>query len=163
MKRFSALLPFVLLAGSIGRADAQAVPSLDNIHNQQELDRAITMLDAKLFDAYNTCNLEKFSSLIAEDVEFYHDQGGVTLGNKALSESIRQNICGKTHRELVPESLKVYYMKGYGAVEIGVHRFTHPGQEHDTVGEAKFVHLWQYKDGAWKIARVISYDHETAK
>lgn len=163
MKMFSALLPFVLLGGSIARVDAQAVPSLDNIHNQQELDRAVAALDAQLFDAYNTCNLEKFSSFIADDVEFYHDQGGVTLGNKALTESIKQNICGKVRRELVPESLKVYYMKGYGAVEIGTHRFTHPGQEHDVAGEAKFIHLWQYKDGAWKITRVISYDHGAAK
>jgi len=27
------------------------------------------------------------------------------------------------------------------------------------VGEAKFIHLWQKKGGAWKITRVISYDH----
>ena len=52
----------------------------------------------------------------------------------------------------------------YGAVEIGVHRFYHPGaHDQDVVGEAKFVHLWQYKDGAWKITRVISYDHGLAK
>ena len=30
------------------------------------------------------------------------------------------------------------------------------------VGEASFIHLWQYKDGAWKITRVISYDHHAA-
>jgi ketosteroid isomerase-like protein len=163
MKRLSALLPLVLLVGSIARADAQSVPSFDNIHNQQELDSAIKTLDAQLFDAYNTCSLEKFSSFFVDDVEFYHDQGGVTLGNKALTESVKQNICGKTHRELVPESLKVYYMKGYGAVEMGTHRFTHPAQERDDVGEAQFVHLWRYKDGAWKITRVISYDHKQAK
>lgn len=151
-----------LLAGGAGLR-AQAVPSLDEIHNQQELDRAITMLDTQLFDAYNTCNLEKFSSLIADDVEFYHDQGGVTLGNKALTDSVKQNICGKTHRELVPDTLKIYYMKGYGAVEMGTHRFTHPGQEQLGVGEGKFIHLWQYKDGAWKITRVISYDHHSVK
>lgn len=151
-----------LLAGGAGLR-AQAVPSLDEIHNQQELDRAITMLDTQLFDAYNTCNLEKFSSLIADDVEFYHDQGGVTLGNKALTDSVKQNICGKTHRELVPDTLKIYSMKGYGAVEMGTHRFTHPGQEQLGVGEGKFIHLWQYKDGAWKITRVISYDHHSVK
>jgi len=51
-------------------------------------------------------------------------------------------------------------MNGYGAVEIGVHRFHHPGeQDQDVVGEAKFIMLWQNKDGAWKITRVISYDH----
>ena len=163
MKMRFALLSLVLLTGLIPRADAQSVPSLDSIHNQQELDSAIKTLDAQLFDAYNTCNLEKFSAFFVDDVEFYHDQGGVTLGNKALTDSVKQNICGKVHRELVPESLKVYYMKGYGAVEMGTHRFTHPGQEHDSVGEAQFIHLWQYKDGAWKITRVISYDHGQAK
>jgi hypothetical protein len=30
------------------------------------------------------------------------------------------------------------------------------------VGEAQFIHLWQYKGGAWKITRVISYDHHAA-
>jgi hypothetical protein len=159
---WEAVVVLGLLAGGAGLR-AQTVPSLDEIHNQQELDRAITMLDAQLFDAYNTCNLEKFSSFIADDVEFYHDQGGVTLGNKALTDSIKQNICGKVHRELVPGTLKIYYLKGYGAVEMGTHQFTHPGHEHDEVGEAEFVHLWQYKNGAWKITRVISYDHHSVK
>jgi hypothetical protein len=55
-------------------------------------------------------------------------------------------------------------MDGYGAVEIGVHRFLHPfEQDHGVVGEAKFIHLWQLKDGKWKITRVISYDHGLAK
>lgn len=52
------------------------------------------------------------------------------------------------------------HMKGYGAVEMGVHRFHHPGHEEtEGVGEGKFIHLWQYKHDAWKITRVISYDH----
>jgi hypothetical protein len=54
-------------------------------------------------------------------------------------------------------------MKGYGAVEMGVHRFHHPGHEEtEGVGEGKSIHLWQCKDGAWKITRVISYDHHAA-
>jgi hypothetical protein len=45
-----------------------------------------------------------------------------------------------------------------------VHRFYHPYErDHGEVGEAKFIHLWQNKDGAWKITRVISYDHGAAK
>ena len=51
-------------------------------------------------------------------------------------------------------------MHGYGAVEMGVHRFHHPNAENaEPVGEAKFIHLWQNRDGVWKITRVISYDH----
>jgi hypothetical protein len=143
-----------------GQARAQTVPALENIKSQAELETTITTLDNALFAAYNQCDLEKFASFIAEDVEFYHDKGGVTLGREALTDAIKKNICGKVTRTLVPGTLQVYPLKGYGAVEIGVHRFHHPGHD-DTegVGEAQFIHLWQYKNGAWKITRVISYDH----
>ena len=158
------LLFLLLFAICVPRAAAQAVLSLNDIKSQAELDKAIAALDGALFDSYNRCDLEKFSSFFADDVEFYHDQGGATLGRAALTDSIKKNICGKVTRELVPGTLQVHYMKGYGAVEMGVHRFHHPGHE-DTegVGEASFIHLWQYKDGVWKITRVISYDHHSAK
>jgi ketosteroid isomerase-like protein len=157
------LLLFVLSGLGILRVDAQTVPALDKISSQTELDAAITALDAALFDAYNRCDLDKFSSFFVDDVEFYHDQGGVTLGKANLTESVKKNICGKVTRELVPGTLQVYHMKGYGAVEIGVHHFHHPGNDDkEGVGEGKFIHLWQYKDAAWKITRVISYDHHAA-
>ena len=158
-----------LLVVSIGwtsPANAQAVTeakvaALDDIKNQADLDKAITALDTKLFDAYNHCDLKTFDSLLADDVEFYHDQGGVTLGRQKLTESVKNNICtGDTQRVLVPGTLKIYYMKGYGAIEMGEHRFLHPKTEGaNGTGEASFVHLWQYKDGAWKVSRVLSYDH----
>jgi len=141
---------------------AQSVPPLDKIQNQQELDKAVTALDAALFDAYNKCDLAKFGSFIEENVEFYHDQGGVTMGRAALVDSVKKNICGTTTRELVPGTLQVYYLKGFGAIEMGVHRFHHPGHPEIEDGEGRFVHLWQYKDGAWKVTRVLSYDHHAA-
>lgn len=145
-------------------AHAQKVPPLDQIKTRQELESAITALDTAVFDAYNTCDLVKFNSLFTDDVEFYHDQGGVTLGNKELTASVKKNICGTTTRELVPGTLKIYPMKGYGAVEIGEHHFLHPWkQDHGVVGRGRFIMLWQYKDGAWKITRVISYDHSLAQ
>lgn len=157
------LLLTTLFAFGFSRSHAQTVPPLDKINSQAELDAAITALDAALFDAYNRCDLEKFSSFFVDDVEFYHDQGGVTLGRANLTDSVKKNICGKVTRELVPGTLEVHHMKGYGAVEMGVHRFHHPGNEDkEGVGEGKFIHLWQYKDGAWKITRVISYDHHPA-
>ena len=158
----------VLVAAMIGvacmssNARAQSIPPLDRITNQQELDHTIALLDTQLFEAYNTCDMEKFSSLLADDVEFYHDMTGLMVGNKAVAAAVKQNICGKVQRVLVPGTLEAHPLKGYGAVEIGVHRFAHPGDQ-DNVGEAKFIHLWQYKNGAWKITRVISYDHAPAK
>ncbi len=165
MKRRSALsiFAFALFTAAVycPLSPAQSVPPLDKIQNQQELDKAGAALDEALFNSYNKCDLAKFESFFVDDVEFYHDQGGLTLGKKALTDAVKNNICGKVTRELV--SLKVYPMKGYGMLETGVHRFHHPGHE-DTegVGEGQFVHLWQYKDGAWKVTRVISYDHHSA-
>ena len=151
------LLLFPLLALCIVRTEAQA---LESIKSQEELDKAVASLDAALFDSYNRCDLKKFAAFFADDVEFYHDQGGVTLGKEKITDSVRTNICGKVTRELVPGSLQYYRMKGYGAVEMGVHRFHHPGHDDsEPVGEGKFIHLWQYKGGLWKITRVISYDH----
>jgi ketosteroid isomerase-like protein len=162
------LLVGALWSGWASEAVAQAateskVAGLDEIKNQADLDKAITALDTKLFDAYNHCDLKTFDSLLADDVEFYHDQGGVTLGRQKLTESVKNNICtGDTQRVLVPGTLKIYYMKGYGAIEMGVHRFLHPKTEaSDGTGEASFVQLWQYKDGNWKLTRVLSYDHHS--
>jgi hypothetical protein len=78
-------------------------------------------------------------------------------------DAVKKNICGKVTRELVPGTLEVYPIANYGAVEIGIHRFHHPGAGNENnVGEAKFIHLWQNKDGVWKVTRVISFDHHSA-
>ena len=130
-----------------------------------ELFQTVSSLDHDLFDAYNKCDLKKFESLLADDLEFYHDQGGFSRGAKATVEGVKNNICGKVTRELVPGTLEVYPIAHYGAVEIGVHRFHHPGHDDtEPVGEAKFVQLWHKEDsGAWKLTRVLSFDHGPVK
>lgn len=138
---------------------ASAATANPNDMSKDELFRAIEKLDSELFDAYNRCDLEKFGSFFPEQLEFYHDQGGlVATTREQLLAAVKQNICSKVHRELVKGSLEVYPMKGYGAVELGTHRFSHPGIDTDE-GDAKFVHLWKYEKGKWLVTRVISYDH----
>jgi ketosteroid isomerase-like protein len=122
--------------------------------------KTIQSLDTQLFDAYNHCDLATLGAMVADDLEFYHDQTGLSTGKAPFLAAIKQNICGKVERILVPNSLEVYPLKGYGAVEIGVHRFRHPHNPEEGVGEAKFTMLWQNKDGHWQVARVISYNHE---
>jgi len=137
-----------------------AAQPLESIKSQEELNKVVTSLDAALFDSFNRCDVEKFASFFSDDVEFYHDEAGPSSGKKSLIDSLKSNICGKVTRELVSGSVQVHRMKGFGALQLGVHRFHHPGREDvGPVGEASFVHLWQYKDGAWKITRVMSYDH----
>ena len=142
----------VLIATPFARIHAQTAPAPDSLF------QTIQSLDTQLFDAYNQCDLRKLGSLVTEDLEFYHDKTGLAVGRQALVDAVKKNICGKVTRHLVPGTLKVYPIASYGAVEIGVHRFHHPGNDAD-VGEAKFVMLWRNKDGVWQIARVISFDH----
>ena len=122
----------------------------------------VQSLDAQFFEAYNHCDLKTMGTMVADDLEFYHDKTGFAVGKEPFLAAIKENICGKVQRTLVPGSLEVYPIHDYGAVEIGVHRFHHPGDP-GNVGEAKFITLWQNKDGVWKITRAISYDHEPAK
>ncbi|HLH38580.1 MAG TPA: nuclear transport factor 2 family protein [Bryobacteraceae bacterium] len=124
---------------------------------------AIQFLDAKLFAAYNQCDLPTLGAMVADDLEFYHDKTGLAVGKQPFLDAIRQNICGKTQRALVAGSLEVYPLNGYGAVEIGVHRFYPPGHPQDPTGEAKFIILWRNEDGKWIVTRTISYDHKPLK
>ena len=137
-----------------------SVPAGAQLPASDPLYQTILGLDTTLFDAYNHCDLAKMGSMVADDLEFYHDQTGLSVGRQSLIDAVKNNICGKVQRQLVG-TLEVYPLKGYGAVEIGVHRFTHPGDPNN-VGDAKFVQLWQLKDGGWKLTRVISFDHGAA-
>jgi len=128
---------------------------------QAELTRTVAGLDTKLFDAYNHCDLKTLGAMVSDDLEFYHDQTGLMVGKAPFLASIQKYICGKVERTLVAGSLEAYPLKDYGAVQFGVHRFHHPGHPEEGEGEARFVSLWQNKDGVWKLARVISYSHET--
>ena len=96
------------------------VPSVQATKDPKDMSRAeltavVKRLDADLFAAYNDCQLEKFGSFFPENLEFYHDQsGGGPMTREQLVAAIKQNICGKVHRELV--SMEVFPMKNYGAL-----------------------------------------------
>src|SRR3954454_11510163 len=148
---FAAALPFTYAAQSI--AAQQASP-------QQSLNTVVSSLDTALFNAVNHCDMAKVDSFFADNAEFLHDAASPLYGREAIVSSIRENLCGKVQRELVPGSMEVYPLKDYGAVEIGIHRFLHPGtQDHGVIGEARFIHVWKHNADGWKITRVVSYEH----
>ncbi len=128
----------------------------------QELFDEVSHMDSVLFTAFNNRDLDKLKTLFTEDLEFYHDRGGLTSYQQTI-DSFKRTFEGSTkmRRELVEDSLEVYPIKNYGAVEVGIHRFysTDPGQKEKLTATAKFVHVWQKKNSEWKISRVVSYDH----
>jgi len=142
-------------------------PSLTKAQSSQnlsarELTTKIAYMDSVLFHAFNTCDVNMSKSLFTDDLEFYHDAGGLTNYTQNV-KSIVQRCSGeaKVRRELVKGSLEVFPIKDFGAIQIGSHRFyyTGKGQEEQLDGTFKFVHIWKNVNGDWKICRVISYDH----
>ena len=139
---------------------------------EQNLANTILLKDSLFWTAYNNCYFENMQQYFTDDVEFYHDKGGITTGSKDLIASIKNNICGnenrKIRREVVQGSIKVFPMKNagkiYGAVITGEHLFyiKEKGKNEYVDGLAKFTHLWILKDSIWKMYRLLSYDHGPA-
>ncbi len=127
--------------------------------------------DSLLFDVgFNTCNIAAFEGIMADDLEFYHDKGGVTKSKENFLNLFRNGICKSdefvSRRELVEGSLKVFPLydngKLYGAIQEGQHRFfeTPKGKPEQTGSIASFTHLWIKHGNDWKVTRVLSYDHQ---
>ncbi|MEJ0029907.1 MAG: nuclear transport factor 2 family protein [Bacteroidota bacterium] len=103
-------------------------------------------MDAAWEDAYNNCKVDVMNDIISEDLEFYHDQGGLLTSKTELIEALKKNICNKVTRELQKGSIEVYEIPGYGAVEMGLHGFHNLQEPNSKPHFAKFVHLWK-RDG----------------
>ncbi len=136
------------------------------------LTAVILHLDSSFWNAYNNCDTNAFKNYFTEDVEFYHDKGGITSGASALIRSLSKNLCSNVNyhlrREAVPGTVKVFPMQNnnvlYGAIITGEHQFyiTQNARPEFLDGDANFTHLWLLKDGVWKMARILSYNHHQA-
>src|SRR5215203_1781828 len=132
----------------------------DSPASKEVYDRIVS-LDAAMFDAYNVCDIDKVGTFFTEDLEFYHEKGGLTLGRTSSLDLMRANLCGensnRVRRELVKGSMEVRLINNYGAVQTGEHKFylTQKGQKEQLDGIGKFVMIWQNKNGEWRISRII--------
>lgn len=124
-----------------------------------ELYKTIVKLDSVFFDAYNHCDtkFETYADFYTDDIEFYHDQGGLSNSKKDILEGTKKYICGKVIRSLVPGSIEVYPIKDYGAIEIGLHSFSNNTNRPDEPKKvSRFTIFWKQVNGTWKIAKVVS-------
>jgi len=166
------MLPFVpFLAAAVAAAPVVVVPP------QPQLTAQIAKADEELFDLFfvKPCDEPRFRSLLADDVEFYHDKDGFNV--KSADEFVRiysQNCSSRgdlkafrSRRELDRASLRVDPVPGYGAMEVGDHLFYEREGVDGTeklVGRAKFAMVWALgSDGKWQLSRVLSYAHQAAK
>lgn len=159
-----------LLLRSIGFLMVSGI-AVAQVDKGSELFQTLKAKDSILFKiGFNKCEVERSAELMFDDLEFYHDKGGITNSKEAFVTTMKNGICRddnpeKVYRFLVEESLEVFPMynngKLYGALQNGKHFFsTDENMTYEnTDNYALFSHLWLLENGEWKIKRVISYNH----
>lgn len=158
-------LPGIVLAAAFALPACASAAERAPAAPPEALFDTLAALDAAVFDAFNRCSdpaqLARHADYFAEDVEFYHDTGGVTWSRDAMLANTRNHVCGKFRRELVEGSLRVHEVAGFGAITQGSHRFC----QFDSgacEGEAEFTMVWRNTQGRWQVTRVLSYGHRAA-
>ena len=127
---------------------------------KDELYQQVARLDAEMFAAFNAHDVDKLMSYFAPNLEFFHDKGGLSDFSQTKAGFTRLFAQSPDiSRTLVPGSLEVFPVKGYGAMHIATQRFCHVENGRNDCGNSKFVIVWQQQTDAWKITRVVSYDH----
>jgi len=125
-------------------------PSDIKLHNE------IVKMDAKYFNAYNTCDMQTQADLYDENIEFFHDKGSLATDKKELLKALKENICNKVTRTLIKGSIEVYPIKDYGTIEIGYHKFFNKEEPNAKSIPSKFIVVWKKNKNDWKITKVIS-------
>ena len=157
MNRISAVIFILGLIVCLTTKNNISAQSKNYKPDSQKLYDIVVHLDSIFFHAYNTCDIEKQAAIYSDSIEFYHDKGGLMTSKQELLDATKKNICGKVTRELVKGSIEVYPINGYGAVEMGLHKFHNNTEKKGTPSQAgKFVILWENRNNEWKIKRVIS-------
>lgn len=155
-------LLFVLGAG--GTSPTRSQPATPEATDP--LYETVLGLDSVVFAAFNACaateELQRHAEFFAEDVEFYHDTGGVTWTRAEMIANTEKYVCGHFRRERVPGTFRVYPIKDFGAIAQGVHRFCQ-FQSGACEGEAEFLIVWRQQGDKWSITRVLSFGHRPTK
>lgn len=144
--------------GVASRAQAQAATAPAAPAQEITLKQRMEKLDRELFDAFNRCELDKLASYFDPALEFYHDNGGVTWSRDQFISDVKNNVCGKFTRKLLPATLEVWPVGNWGAMYTGTHHFCQTASG-KCEGSGRFLHIWQNKGGEWRVTRVVSYDH----
>ena len=127
----------------------------------KSLYETIIKQDSILFEAFNARDITALKSYFTDNLEVYQDNTGL----RNYDETI-QAFTGLFKmdyvltRKPVIESIEVYPVKNFGAIETGQHIFCHTENGKLECATFKFVHIWEDKNGQWKVAKIITYDHK---
>ena len=96
---------------AVAQSPTQSAAPANN-PTSDELFQTISQLDKQVFDAIDRCDMKAETLFWAVNAEFYHDKNGLLEGGPQIVDAIKNNLCGKVKRELVPGTLEVYPLEG---------------------------------------------------
>ena len=163
------LVPILLLALAAPvahAADPVVLPDADTLRAQ------IATRDLEFFDVqFEQCAPAKMRAMLTDDVEFFHDKGGLVKGADAFV-AMYEKMCTerqapdawRSRRKLVEGTLHVDPVPGFGAISTGQHTFHERRGDgpQKLVGRAKFAIVWQLAPDGWRMSRILSYAHGPA-
>ena len=169
-----ALIPCALLLTTLSIAAEPEVNLTPGAQARPGLTDELLKADAEFFAAvFDTCDIETVKRYVTDDFEMFHDKGGrvSTSGAQfvqAIVDKCKRQADGTdflSRRELVRESLRVYPINNYGAIESGTHRFyaLSKGKPDRLTETAQFTRVWKEENGQWRLAPALSYDHQLAQ
>jgi len=152
---------FLLCLACLLSASTPAAEPAPPAAEKTDLRVAILRADEALFDAFNRADLDGVAKMFAPDLEFYQDDEGLANYSQTLDDLRTMFAQANAQRRVLDEaSVEIRPIKGFGAVEIGTHRFCRREYAQEICGEFSFVHIWRNTSGNWQLARVISYGHK---
>jgi hypothetical protein len=174
--RLALAATFLAALAAPSAAQRPALPPADDqptvsLPAPDELRRQILARDQARFDLQFgfSCDVKAMRGFVTDNMEFYHDHEGFAVDNgdqwaadygRYCAERRSDNV--RRRRELIPSSLVVSPLPGFGAVASGEHQFfeLQPDKSWKVFARARFATAWRLgRDGVWRIARDFSYDH----
>jgi len=123
--------------------------------------KEIAAQDSLMFVAFNTQDLAMMKTFFAPTLEWFQDNVGL-IGFDTVFMNFENNFKkpNKLKRNLVKNTMEVYPIKNYGAIETGIHQIRHMEDGREIVGTFKFLMIWQKQaNNKWQITKMVSYDH----
>lgn len=144
--------------------------SMAQLNPTDSLYQVVAMHDSLLYDAaFNIRDGEELKKYLSDDLEFYHDKGGLIatsnndliIGFNRNWEKMRAGQKKFQRRELIKGSIEIFSLAGFGAMVIGKHNFYeyYDNEEEVFDSTAQYITIWHNADGQWKAKRIVSYDH----
>ena len=150
-----------LLAACLMAASAMAAGA-DDGPGRARLASEITAADARLFGGLNARDIGPMKEGFSRRLEFYHDRSGVTGYDENITVFKKTFAApNRIRREAMPDTFEIFPAGPSHAMHIGKHRFCNKpaGDEPEGCSVYRFSMVWEREDGAWKLLRVLSYDH----